>query len=434
MTTQLLDPKKGRAVSPLTTDREQGSEYAKAANLRVLVLALASFAIGTSVFVVAGLLGGVARGFSIPLGTVGHTATVYAIVYAVLSPVLVAATGRVARRRLLVLVLSLFALSNLAAALAPTFSLLLASRVAAASFAAICTPVATAVAAGLVAPEHRGKALSVVIGGVSASWVVGVPAATLISDHFGWRAGFVLVAVLAAVAAAGVGALLPAVKTPAPSGRLSSRLAVVRRPAVLVTLAVTVLGMAAAFSVLTYVRPLLEDLRGLQGGGVASMLFLFGLAGLAGSVLGGYGADRLGYRTNVVSILMVLVFSLLSFSLLSVLGPAFVALGAATALVAMATAGFALTPLQQYRLIQSAPDQQNGVLALNASAIYVGQGLGAILGSSVITHASSASLGWAGATCAALALILSVLGPRCAVQNERGPTALRDPLARKAMC
>jgi DHA1 family inner membrane transport protein len=88
-------------------------------------------------------------------------------------------------------------------------------------------------------------------------------------------------------------------------------LAVVRRPAVLVTLAVTVLGMAAAFSVLTYVRPLLEDLRGLQGGGVASMLFLFGLAGLAGSVLGGYGADRLGYRTNVVSILMVLVFSLL---------------------------------------------------------------------------------------------------------------------------
>jgi predicted MFS family arabinose efflux permease len=100
----------------------------------------------------------------------------------------------------------------------------------------------------------------------------------------------------------------------------------------------------------------------------------------------------------------------------------------------MATAGFALTPLQQYRLIQSAPDQQNGILALNASAIYVGQGLGAILGSLVITHASSASLGWAGATCAALALILSVLGPRCAVQNERGPTALRDPLARKAMC
>jgi MFS transporter, DHA1 family, inner membrane transport protein len=412
MTTQLLDPRKEKTGLPLTTAREGRSRYTKAVNLRVLVLALASFAIGTGVFVVAGILGGVAEDFSLPLGTAGHAATVYAAAYAVLSPVLVAATGRVARRRLLVAVLILFALSNLAAALAPTFSLLLASRIAAACFAAICTPVATAVAAGLVAPEHKGKALSVVIGGVSASWVVGVPVATLVSDHFGWRSGFVLVAALAAVAAAGVGALLPAVKTPAPSGRLGSRLAVVGRPAVLATLAVTVLGMAAAFSVLTYVRPLLEDLAGLDGGGVASMLFLFGLAGLAGSVLGGYGADRLGYRTNVVTILLVLVFSLLSFSLLAVLGPAFVALGAATALAAMATAGFALTPLQQYRLIQTAPDEQNGVLALNASAIYAGQGLGAVVGSLVLGHASPASLGWAGAICAAAALIPSVFSLR----------------------
>lgn len=417
MTTQLLDPKKEKAALPITTDRERRSRYTKAANLRVLVLALASFAIGTGVFVVAGLLGGVAEDFSVPLGTAGHAATVYAVVYAVVSPVLVTATGRVARRRLLVVVLALFALSNLAAALAPTFSLLLASRIAAACFAAVCTPVATAVAAGLVAPEHRGRALSVVIGGASASWVVGVPVATLISDHFGWRAGFVMVAALAAVAAASVGALLPAVKTPTPSGSLVSRLAVVGRPAVLTTLAVTVLGMAATFSVLTYVRPLLEDLAGLHGGGVASMLFLFGLAGLAGSALGGYGADRLGYRANVVTMLLVLVFSLLSFSLLAVVDPPFVALGAATALVAMAAAGFALIPLQQYRLIRTAPDEQNGVLALNASAIYVGQGLGAVVGSLVLGHASSASLGWAGATCAAAALILSVLGPRLSVKG-----------------
>ena len=167
---------------------------------------------------------------------------------------------------MLVAVLSLFALSNLAAALAPTFSLLLVSRIAAATFAAICAPVAAAVAAGLVAPEHRGRALSVVIGGVSLSWVVGEPVATLISDHFGWRAGFVLVSVLAALAAAGVGTLLPAVKNPTPAGRPGSRLAVLRRPVVLGTLVVTILGMAATFSILTYLRPLLEDLAGFEAG------------------------------------------------------------------------------------------------------------------------------------------------------------------------
>lgn len=217
---------------------------------------------------------------------------------------------------------------------------------------------------------------------------------------------------LAAVAAVGVGTLLPAVKGSTPSGRLSSRLAVVWRPAVLVTLAVTVLGMAAAFSVLTYVRPLLEDLAGFGAGGTASMLLLFGLAGIVGSVLGGFGADRFGYRTNVITVLIVLTFSLSAFSLLAVVGAAFVTPAAATALAGLAFAGFALSPLQQYRLIRTAPDEQNGVLALNEIASGIGQGFGAILGSLILEHASSASLGWAGATCAAAALILSVLGSR----------------------
>jgi predicted MFS family arabinose efflux permease len=149
MSTQVLDTKGEKAGLPLATDRRRWSRYTNAANLRVLVLA--SFAIGTGVFVVAGLLGSVAREFSVPLGTAGHMATVYAVAYAVLSPVLVAATGRVARRRLLVTVLCLCAVSNLAVALAPTFLLLLVARVAAACFAAICAPVAAGAACAAVA-------------------------------------------------------------------------------------------------------------------------------------------------------------------------------------------------------------------------------------------------------------------------------------------
>jgi predicted MFS family arabinose efflux permease len=389
----------------------QRLEDQRAASLRILVLALATFAVGTGTFIVTGLLGGVARELSVSVGTAGHLVTVFAVTFAVLSPVLVAATARVGRRRLLVIALALFALANAAAALAPTFTLLLLSRVAAACLAAICTPVAVATAAQLAPPEHKGRALSVTIGGISVAWVVGVPSGAVIVDHLGWRVSFVLTAGLALFAAIAVGTLLPRVKgAPASAGGLASRLAVAGRPAVLATLLVTVLAMVSGFTVLTFVRPMLEGLTGFEGGGIGSMLLLFGLAAIVGSVLGGYGADHWGYRATVVPVLVVQAFALLSFSLLPAAGSAFVIVGAAGAMAAWGVVGFALIPLQQYRLIGVAPDEQNGVLSLNSSAVYAGQGLGAGFGSLVLGYSSPAGLGYVGAVLAAVALIVLVLG------------------------
>lgn len=383
-------------------------------NLRVLVLALATFAIGTGTFIVAGLLGGVARDLSIPIGSAGHLVTVFAVAYAVLSPFLVAATNRVARRRLLVTALVLFAGANVAAALAPTFSLLLLTRVAAAGFAAVCTPVALATAAHMAPPNRKGRALSVTIGGISVAWVVGVPLGAVIADHFGWRMSFALAAALALMAAAGVGLLLPTVSNQASAGSLFSRLAVVGRPVVLATLTVTLLAMVAGFSVLTYIRPLLEELTGLGGEGIGLMLLSFGLAGVVGSTLGGYGADRWGYRATVIPMLVALGFSLLSFSLLSALdvGSLFAIVGAGIALIAWGAVVFAFVPVQQHHLISVAPDEQSGVLSLNSSAVYVGQGLGAGLGSLTLGQLSLEALGYAGALLAALPLIVLLLASR----------------------
>jgi predicted MFS family arabinose efflux permease len=290
---------------------------------------------------------------------------------------------------------------------------LLLTRVAAASLAAICMPVAVATAAQLALPEHKGRALSVTIGGISVAWVVGVPSGAVIVDHLGWRVAFALTTGLAVFAAIAVGTLLPAVKsTPAAAGGLASRLAVAARPAVLSTLLVTVLAMLSGFTVLTYVRPLLEGLTGFGGEGIGSMLLLFGLAAIAGSVLGGYGADRWGYRATVVPVVVVQAFALLSFSLLAAAGAvsAFVIIGAAAAMAAWGVVTFAFIPLQQYRLIEVAPNEQNAVLSLNSSAVYAGQGLGAGLGSLVLGYSSPAALGYAGAGLAAVALITLFLG------------------------
>ena len=422
--------------APITAHKTGTAGDRRQMSPRVFVLALATFATGTGTFIVTGLLGGVAADLSVSVGMAGHLVTVFAVAYALLSPFLVAASARVGRRRLLVVTLALFAAANALAAVAPTYAVLLVSRFAAGAFAAISTPVALATAAQLAPPERKGSALSITIGGISVAWVIGVPLGAVIVDYFGWRASFALAAVLAVVAAAGVRLLLPSVANAAPSGGLASRLAVAGRPAVFITLMVTVLAMLAGFTVLTYVRPLLEALTGLGGEGIGLMLFVFGLAGVGGSILGGFGADRWGYRATALPMLAVLGLALLAFPLLLAISasPALAIAGAGTAMIAWGAVVFAIIPLQQHHLIGVAPDQPSGVLSLNSSAVYVGQALGAGLGSLVLGYAPLAALGYVGALLAVVALVMLVLGARLCARpagNARSSSLLRSLLTRR---
>lgn len=217
-------------------------------DLRLLVLALGTFAIGTGSFVFAGLLGSVADDLSVSVGAAGQLITVYAIVYAVGSPILVTVTSGAARRRLLILSLAVFAGANVAAVVLPSFVPLMVSRIVAACAAAIFTPTTAVVAATLAAPEKRGRALATVTGGLTIAFAFGIPLGTLVGDYFGWRAAFVLVGVLGAVALVGIAALLPDVENPPPVS-LRERLAVVRQPAIIAALSLTSIGLGAGFVV-----------------------------------------------------------------------------------------------------------------------------------------------------------------------------------------
>jgi predicted MFS family arabinose efflux permease len=231
--------------------------------------------------------------------------------------------------------------------------------------------------------------------------LVGVPLGTVVGGHYGWRISFVLVAALATVAALGVRALLPAVDASAGGGFLSN-LTVVKRGAVVAGLSLTFLALMASFVVLTYVRPVLENLTHFDTEGIGLMLAVFGLASIPGALLGGYVADRWGYRVSMTAVLAVLSLSLFLFSLLSTAqaGSVLAVLGTGAALVAWSVAAFAFLPLQQYRLIEVAPEGQNTALSLNASAIQAGQGIGAGLGALALHYGSVDGLGWVGALCA----------------------------------
>jgi predicted MFS family arabinose efflux permease len=370
--------------------------------LHVLVLSVGSFAVGTGTFVVTGVLPDIAEAFSISVANAGLLVTVFAVTFAIGSPILVSAASGVERRRLLGGALVLFALANVAAALAPSFYVLLVARVVAACGAAIFTPVASAVAAGFAPPEMRGRALSVRTIGVNIAWLVGVPLGTVVGGQYGWRTSFVLVAALATAAALGVRSLLPAVEASA-GGDFLSNLVVVKNGAVVAGLGLTLLALMASFVVLTYVRPVLENLTNFDTRGIGLMLALFGLASIPGALLGGYVADRWGYRASMMAVLTVLSVSLFSFSLLSTVQPGSVwtVIGTGAALVAWSVAAFAFLPLQQYRLIVVAPPEgQNAALSLNASAIQAGQGIGAGLGALSLYYGPVDGLGWVGALCA----------------------------------
>jgi predicted MFS family arabinose efflux permease len=365
--------------------------------LAVVALGAGSFAVGTASFVVAGVLEGLAEGLDVPAGTAGLTVTVFAAASAVGSPLLGALVPARHPRPVLVGALALFGLFNVAAAVAPSLGVLLGARVLAALAAAVYVPAAGAAAVAAVADGQRGRALAVVLGGASAAMLLGAPVGVLAAAAYSWRAPFLLVAVLAAAAAAG----LLRVGLPAgPAGPLSlrARLHPLRSRPVVGSLAVTLLLMAGSNSMFTYLGGLAGDVGAV---GLGLMIAVFGAGGAVGTAFGGVAADRWGGAGTVRAAAGVLVAV---FALWPLLGPH---PAAGLALLAVwAVAAWASVPAQQHRLVELAPESAPLVLALNSSAINAGFAVGALVGGVVVDAAGPGRLWLVAAACCTAGLAL----------------------------
>jgi predicted MFS family arabinose efflux permease len=262
------------------------------AAMSVFWLAVAAFAIGTESFVIAGLLPVIAADMQISVAATGQLVTVYALAYAVGSPILAVTFNNLDRRNVLILALCCFIAGNLLAVAAATFVMLMASRVLMALGAGLCMPTAIGVAVAIAPPERRGRAVALVTSGITVATVVGVPLGSLIGNAFGWRATFGLVAVLGAVALAG---LLFGLQRglPRTTATLGQRLAVARHGAVLYALATTTLWAIGGFTVFTYLSVPLRGL-GFNASDISFALLIFGSAAAIGNMLGGILADRIG--------------------------------------------------------------------------------------------------------------------------------------------
>lgn len=374
---------------------------------KVGLLTLGAFTLGLDAYVMAGLLPVLADDIGTRVSLAGQLVTVFTLAYALSAPLVAGLLSGVRPRALILAALAVFTLGNGVTALAPSLGTLLLARAVAGAGAGVYSALSTAAAAALVPPERRGRALALVMGGMSAGTVLGVPLGVLLAEHTGWRATMWLLTGLGAAALAGLAALLPPVPA-GPAVPVRARLAALTDRAVAPVVAVSFLAAVASLGLYSYLAPVLASAGGV--GEVAPYLWAWGAGGVLGSVLAGPLVDRTGrVRMLVGGVLAVIV---LAQALLPSLAAAALP-GAVVALVAWGAAGWALQVPQQHRLLALRAERGTIVLALNNSALYLGSAIGSALGGLALgAGLAPHALPWAAAGVAVAGLALHLVVDR----------------------
>ncbi|WP_030555160.1 MFS transporter [Streptomyces exfoliatus] len=369
--------------------------------LALLALAVGAFGVGTTEFVVMGLLPDIAADYGVSIPTAGLLVTGYALGVVVGAPLLTVLGGRVSRKRMLMLLMGLFVVGNVLSALAPSFGTMLAGRVVASLAHGSFFGIGSLVAAGLVAPDKKAGAIATMFTGLTVANIIGVPLGTFIGQAVGWRTTFAVVAALGVVGLLGIARLVPAM--PRPEGaRLDRELRAFRNPQVLLAMAMTVLGFGGVFAAITYIAPMMTEVAGYSEGAVTWLLVLFGVGMFLGNLIGGRYADRalmpLLYATLGGLAIVLALFTVLAHD--KVL--------AAVAVLLVGALGFATVPPLQKRVLDQAHGAPTLASAVNIGAFNLGNALAAWLGGVVIAAGYGYTApNWVGAALAAAALGLA---------------------------
>lgn len=381
---------------------------------RLAWLAIGTFTISTVGFVFAGLLPAIAGDTDISVAQAGYIVTAYALAYALGAPVLSAMFGMSDRRRLLAGSMLVFVLGNLIAAASPRFGLLIAAQFVMGASAGLFVATAQATAVALSVPEHRARAISIVIGGTTVAVALGAPLGSLIAALWGWRGTFVAVALLGLVCAAVLWSRLPR-GLAGTRLTLRERLTAIGRPGVPSSLLLTLIYLTGGFVIIAYLAPLAMEGAGLPQLALPAILLAFGVGAIAGNLASGYLSDRIG-PTRVIVLSLAASFTVciaiaagLRLLPQHLAGPLLIAI-----MVPWGIIGWAFPPAQGSRLANFAPDVAHLTLSLNVSALYFGIALGTFVGGRVLEFGHPADLALVAAAFPVLALIVLALGARAA--------------------
>ncbi|WP_122431205.1 MFS transporter [Pseudomonas viridiflava] len=371
--------------------------------LSLFILALSAFAIGTTEFVIMGLLPDVAADLGVSIPGAGWLVTGYALGVAIGAPFMAMATARLPRKAALVTLMGIFIVGNLLCALASDYDVLMFARVVTALCHGAFFGIGSVVAAGLVPANRRASAVALMFTGLTLANVLGVPLGTALGQYAGWRSTFWAVTVIGVIALIGLIRFLP---TNRDEEKLDMRaeLAALKGAGIWLSLTMTALFSASMFALFTYVAPLLGDVTGVSPQGVTWTLLLIGLGLTVGNVIGGRMADRKVSSTLIaVFISMAVISTALSWTSAALIPTEIT-------LFLWAVAAFAAVPALQINVVTFGKAAPNLVSTLNIGAFNVGNALGAWIGGSVIAHGLGLTrVPLAAAVLAVLALLITLI-------------------------
>ncbi|WP_438302475.1 MFS transporter [Streptomyces sp. HUAS TT11] len=371
--------------------------------LALLALAIGAFGIGTTEFVIMGVMPQVAEDFGVSIPTAGWLVSGYAFGVVIGAPLLTVLGTKVSRKKMLMFLMGLFVVGNALSAFAPSFGVMLIGRIVASLAHGAFFGIGSVVAADLVVPEKKASAISLMFMGLTVANIVGVPAGTYIAQVTGWRVTFTIVAVLGVIGFLGVAKLVPEQGRPQ-AANIRTEFAAFKNVQVWLAMAMTVLGYGGVFAAITYITPMMTQVTGYAEGAVTWLLVLFGIGMFLGNLLGGKFADR-ALMPMLFTTLAALAAVLLLFT-----ATAHNKVLAAITLALIGALGFATVPPLQKWVLDQAPAAPTLASAANIGAFNLGNALAAWLGGVVIAGGLGyTSPNWVGALLSGTALLLSFL-------------------------
>ncbi|HGK7508068.1 MFS transporter [Kluyvera cryocrescens] len=379
--------------------------------LALLALTISAFAIGTTEFVIVGLVPTIAEQLSISLPSAGLLVSIYALGVAIGAPVLTALTGKLPRKQLLLALMVLFTIGNLLAWQAPGYITLVIARLLTGLAHGVFFSIGSTIATSLVPKEKAASAIAIMFGGLTVALVTGVPLGTFIGQHFGWRETFLAVSMLGVIALIASAVLVPSNIPGRAPASLSDQLKVLTHPRLLMIYAITALGYGGVFTAFTFLAPMMQNLAGFTPNAVSWILLGYGVAVAIGNIWGGKLADKHGAVPALKFIFAALAALLLVFQF-----TASVQYAALATILVMGVFAFGNVPGLQVYVVQKAeqytPAAVDVASGLNIAAFNVGIALGSVIGGQTVEHYGLAQTPWIGALIVAGALLLTGLSGR----------------------
>lgn len=391
--------------------------------IALLALTISAFAIGTTEFVIVGLLPTMAADLGVSLTSAGLLVSLYALGVAIGAPVLTALTGKLPRKTLLLALMALFTVGNLVAWQAPSYEALVVARILTGLAHGVFFSIGSTIATGLVPREKAASAIAIMFTGLTVALVTGVPLGTFIGQNYGWRATFLAVSGLGLIAFIGSALFVPRTITHTASASLKVQASVLLQPRLLLVYAMTAVGYGGSFIAFTFLAPMLQQVSGFEAGAVALVMLVYGVSVTVGNIWGGKLADQRGAvpALKIIFALLALVLLVLTFT------APHKWLMLATVLAWGAVAFGNVPGLQVYVVKQAerfSPRAVDVASGLNIAAFNVGIAFGAWAGGLIVERLGLVHTGWIGGLVVLGALALTAWAGRLDQRDGRDPAAV----------